>query len=390
MGLSLQYNLRHIRARPVTTLLSVSGVALVLFVYAATLMLAEGLRHTLAATGVRQNIIITRSGAENEVQSSLTREQVALLGADDLIARDTESQQPVATADCMVLLSLRKRSTDQPSNVSVRGTSDRGTRLRPQVEIIAGRAPIPRTQEVMVGAAIAKRFAGTETGSLLRLGGTDWTVVGIFSAPGTAFDSEIWGDAEIMMGVFRRPNFSSMTARLTDSSDAAIAALQARVDSDPRLSVQIKRETQFFADQAKQLALFIEILGTFVTAIYSIAAIIGSMITMFSAVSSRTREIGILRALGFSTSAIVRAFFQESLILSLVGGSIGLGFAGLLTSVTLSTTNFRTFSDLSFGFRLSPRIVLISLGASVGMGLLGALLPAIRAARISVVQAIRG
>jgi ABC-type antimicrobial peptide transport system permease subunit len=242
----------------------------------------------------------------------------------------------------------------------------------------------------MVGAAIAKRFAGTETGSLLRLGGTDWTVVGIFSDPGTAFDSEIWGDAEIMMGVFRRPNFSSMTARLTDSSDAAIAALQARVDSDPRLSVQIKRETQFFADQAKQLALFIEILGTFVTAIYSIAAIIGSMITMFSAVSSRTREIGILRALGFSTSAIVRAFFQESLILSLVGGSIGLGFAGLLTSVTLSTTNFRTFSDLSFGFRLSPRIVLISLGASVGMGLLGALLPAIRAARISVVQAIRG
>jgi ABC-type antimicrobial peptide transport system permease subunit len=240
---------------------------------------------------------------------------------------------------------------------------------------------------VIVGGAVARRFQGIGLGETVRFGMREWTVVGLFEAEGAGFESEIWVDAEQLMQAFRRPVFSSLTLRL--SSPAGFSSLKERLEADPRLIVEVKREKAYFAEQSEMMATFIRVLGIFVTLIFSIGAMIGAMITMYAAVSNRTVEIGTLRALGFSRRSILAAFLAESLVLSLAGGGTGLALASLLQTLTVSTTNFATFSELAFGFSLSPSITLQSIAFALIMGFLGGFLPAARAARLDIIQALR-
>jgi ABC-type antimicrobial peptide transport system permease subunit len=288
----------------------------------------------------------------------------------------------------VVLNSLPK--IDQPtkrSNVVVRGVPEMGARLRPQVKVVQGRMFRPGSSEIVVGASVARGFAGVELGQQLTFAGRAWTVVGVFDAGRTGFDSEIWGDVEQMQQAFRRSGYSSVIARL--ATPASFEPMKARLDEDPRLKVDIKRETRFYEDQSAGLSTFITLLGMALSVIFSLGAMIGAAITMYSAVATRTGEIGTLRALGFRRRAILAAFLGESLLLALVGGLAGLAAASFLTAITVSTTNFQSFSELAFSFTLTPRIVAQALAFALLMGFVGGFLPAIKASRMKIVDALR-
>ena len=259
--------------------------------------------------------------------------------------------------------------------------------LRPQVTLTAGRMFRPGSSEIVAGRAIAQRFSGAGLNETLRFGGREWTVVGLFDAGGSGFDSEIWGDADQMMQAFRRNAYSVTVAKLVSAD--RFPAFRTRLEADPRLTVEAKRETAFYAEQSELLANFIRILGLTLSVIFSFGAIIGAMITMYAAVSNRTAEIGTLRALGFQRRSILAAFLVESLFLSLLGGVIGLGLASLMQLVSVSTLNWQSFAEIAFRFSLTPGIVLQSLAFAAFMGLLGGVLPAARAARLKIVDALR-
>jgi ABC-type antimicrobial peptide transport system permease subunit len=245
----------------------------------------------------------------------------------------------------------------------------------------------PGTAEVVAGASIATGFRGAALGETLRFASRDWTVVGVFDAARTGFASEIWGDAEQMMQAFRRVGFSALIFKLTDSD--RFDAVKQTIESDPRLTLEAKRETRFYADQSEALATFINYLGTTISVIFSIGAIIGAMITMYASVASRTAEIGTLRALGFSRGSILTAFLGESLLLGLLGGVIGLTGAAFMQALSISTTNFQTFAEVAFRFVLTPGIVAAALLFALAMGFVGGFLPAARAARLKIVDALR-
>ena len=259
--------------------------------------------------------------------------------------------------------------------------------MRPQVRLAEGRLPRPGSAEILAGRSVAKRFAGTGIGETLRFGMRDWTVVGIFDAGSTGFSSEIWGDADQLMQTFRRQAYSSVIFKLSDPS--AFDAFKARVEADPRLTVEAKRESRFYADQSEVMAKFLRILGVSLTIIFSLGAVIGAMITMYAAVANRTAEIGTLRALGFQRRSILAAFLMEALLLGLIGGAAGLFFASFLQLLTISTLNVQTFSELAFSFTLTVGIVWQALAFSLVMGFVGGVLPALRASRMKIVDALR-
>ncbi len=362
------------------------GMALVVFVFAAVLMLAHGLERTMVGTGSPDNALITRRSATAETQSFIARDQAQVILAADEITRGADGA-PIAGAETVSIINLPKRGTGKPSNVQIRGASAMTLTLRPQVKLAEGRLWQPGSSEIIVGRAIASRFAGAGLGETLRFALRDWTVVGVFDGGGTGFDSEIWVDADQMMQAFRRTIFSSVLVRVPD--EQAFNALKARLEADPRLTVDVTRETAYYAAQSEVLANFIRVLGLLVTAIFSLGAMIGAMITMYAAVANRTPEIGTLRALGFSRRAIWSAFVAEALALSLLGGLLGVGAAWLLGFVHISAVNFATFTEIAFGFSLSPMIVLQSLMFAVLMGFVGGVLPAIRAGRLRIVDALR-
>ena len=287
----------------------------------------------------------------------------------------------------LVLSNLPQRATNQPANVVIRGVTSAGLALRPQVKLAEGRMFRPGTAEVIAGRSIADGFQGAGLGETLRFASRDWTVVGVFDAGHTGFDSEIWGDAEQMLQAFRRTGFSSMLFRLVDPDQ--FDAVKASIENDPRLTLEAKREKRFYAEQSEALSKFISYLGTGISVIFSIGAVIGAAITMYASVASRTGEIGTLRALGFSRGAILAAFLGEALLLGLLGGVIGLLGASTMQSLSISTTNFQTFAEIAFSFTLTPKIVVVSLIFALGMGFVGGFLPAARAARMKIVDALR-
>ena len=380
------YIARNLWVRRVTTLLTAGGMALVVYVFATVLMMSEGIRATLVATGQPDNVIVLRKGAGAEINSLISRDQAAVIESLPGMATDGEGRRLVSR-EPVVLNTLPKRVSGKPSNVTVRGTSPAGLALRPQVRFTQGRMFRPGTSEIVTGRAVASGFAGAGLGETLRFAGRDWTVVGVFDAGGSGFDSEIWGDADQMMQAFRRQVFSSMVFKLADRS--AFDELKASIEKDPRLTLEAKPERQFYAEQSEALATFIRILGLSLSIIFSVGAIVGAMITMFASVASRVGEIGTLRALGFRRGAVLSAFMAESLLLSLVGGVMGLAAASLMQTVNISTVNFQTFSELAFQFKLTPAIVVQTLVFSLVMGLLGGFVPAWRAARLKIVDCLR-
>ncbi|MBP8697267.1 MAG: ABC transporter permease [Syntrophobacterales bacterium] len=386
MKVPVSYSFRNLWTRRLTTVLTAAGMSLVVFVFAAILMLAEGLQKTLVETGSWDNVVLIRKGSQSEVQSGIERLQASILETQPEVAVG-EGGRRVFAKEVVVLISLPKRDTDKPSNVTIRGIGGQSLAMRPQVRLTEGRLPRPGSAEILAGQSVARRFAGAGIGETLRFGMRDWTVVGVFDAGSTGFSSEIWGDADQLMQTFRRQAYSSVIFKLSDPS--AFDAFKARVESDPRLTVEAKRETRFYADQSEVMAKFLRILGTSLTIIFSLGAVIGAMITMYAAVANRTAEIGTLRALGFQRRSILGAFLVESLLLGLIGGAAGLFCASFLQLFTISTLNFQTFSELAFSFTLSAEIVWQALLFSIVMGFVGGVLPALRASRMKIVDALR-
>ena len=385
-AIPLSYIARNLWVRRVTTLLTAGGMALVVFVFATVLMMGEGIRATLVATGQPDNVLLLRKGAGAEINSGIERAKAAMVESLDGIATNGEGRRLVSK-EPVVLINLPKRSNGKPSNVTVRGISALGMELRPQVRVIEGRMFRPGTSEIIAGRSVASGFRGAALGETLRFAQRDWVVVGVFDSKKTAFDSEIWGDAEQMMAAFRRPVYSTLVLRLNQRE--ALAGLKAAIEADPRLQLDVKPETQFYAEQSEALATFIRILGLSLSVIFSIGAIVGAMITMFAAVAQRVGEIGTLRALGFRRGAVLVAFLAESLLLSLVGGVVGLAAASGMQAVDISTTNFQTFSEIAFQFRLTPAIAAQTLLFALAMGFVGGFIPAWRAARLKIVDGLR-
>ncbi len=385
-SIPVSYIARNLLARKLTTILTAGGMALVVYVFATVLMLAAGLRETLIATGQPDNVVIIRKGAQTEVQSGIDRVSASIVETFPDIARGEDGSKLISK-EPVVLINLPRQKTGAPSNVVIRGVTPQGLVLRPQVKIVEGRMFQPGTSEIIAGRAIADGFRGTSLGETLRFAQRDWTIVGVFDAGRTGFNSEIWGDAEQLLQAFRRNGFSLLVFRLTDPD--RFDAVKRDLEADQRLTLEAKRESQFYADQSEALSKFISYLGTTISVIFSIGAIIGAMITMYASVASRTSEIGTLRALGFSRAAILVAFLGEALLLGLVGGVVGLFAASFMQMVPISTTNFQTFSEIAFTFTLTPFIVVASLGFAMLMGFVGGFLPAARAARMKIVDALR-
>jgi putative ABC transport system permease protein len=386
MKVPFSYIFRNLLARKLTTLLTAGGMALVVFVFAAVLMLDAGLKQTMVGTGSFDNVLFIRKGSETEIQSGVYRDQAALIESLAQVARG-EDGRPMASKESLVLISLVKKGQDRGSNIVTRGLSPMGFVLRPQVKIVQGRMFRPGSSEIIIGKSIHDEFDGVDIGQTLRFAQREWVVVGVFDGGKSAFDSEVWGDVEQLMQAFRRVAFSSVIVKLANSD--SFDAISAVVENDIRLSQQGKREQLFYEDQSRALSIFITVLGTVLSVIFSLGAMIGAAITMYSSVAMRTAEIGTLRALGFRQPSILVAFLTESLLLGFVGGAAGLFFASFLQVITVSTLNFQSFSQLAFGFFLTPTIIIQTLLFSLFMGFIGGFLPAVKAARMKIVDSLR-
>ena len=386
MKIPFSYSMRNLWTRRLTTILTASGMALVVFVFASILMLAEGLQKTLVQSGSIDNVVVTRKASSSEVQSGIERLPASIVETHAEAAMGTDGR-PMLAKEIVVLINLLKRGTNKPAQVVIRGISEHSLFLRPQVRLAEGRLPRPGSSEIITGQSIAKRFKGGGLGETLRFAARDWTVVGVFDAGNTSFASEIWGDVDQMMPAFRRPVYSSIIFKLRDPSE--FEKVKARIESDPRLTLEVRSETGYYADQSEMMAKFLRILGISLTAIFSLGAIIGAMITMYAAVANRTGEIGTLRSMGFQRINILIAFLMESLLLGFIGGCAGLFCASFLQLFTISTINFQTFSELAFSFALTFSIACKALAFSLIMGIAGGVLPAFRAASLNIVDALR-
>jgi ABC-type antimicrobial peptide transport system permease subunit len=380
----LFYNRRSLWGRKITTFASVLGIALVVFVWTTVKMLSHGIETTLAATGTDENAMVLRKGAQAELQSMLTRETKDVLQVSPEI--ESDAQGPLFSPEEVVLIVANFRDGNGGSNVTVRGVGPRAMAVHSQVHLSEGRMFNHGQREVIVGRKLGARFAGTSLGETIKLGRDTFKVVGVMDSRGSAFESEIWGDVEEILPAFQRTLFSSVTARM---KPGAFAAYKARAEGDIRMKVDVKTELDYYKDQSKGLSLFVNVLGSFVAWVFAIGAIIGAMITMYAQVSSRVREIGTLRAIGFQRGAVLTGFVIEALMLSLTGGLIGLVLAFPMTFARFSTMNFQSFSEIVFRFDLTPQIILSSVMFAAIMGLFGGFFPAWRASRMKVVDVIR-
>ncbi len=386
MAVPVSYSFRNLWTRRLTTILTAAGMGLVVFVFASVLMLAEGLQKTLIETGSYDNVIVIRKGSQSEMQSGIDRTQAGIVETEPGIATE-QNGDPLLAKELVVIINLPKRGSNKLSNITIRGIGEASLALRPQVKLVEGHMPRPGSSEIIAGRSVAKRFKGAGIGETLRFAMRDWTVVGVFDAGRTGYSSEIWGDADQLMQAFRRYAYSSVLFRLQDPS--GFQNIKKRIGNDPRLTLEAKRETTYYRDQSEMMAKFLRILGITLTAIFSLGAMIGAMITMYASVANRTAEIGTLRALGFRRRSILAAFLVESMLLGLVGGLTGLCLASFMQFITISTMNWQTFSELAFSFTLTFQIAYQAIAFSLIMGLAGGVLPAARASRMNIVDALR-
>ena len=385
-GLSFSFILKNLWARRLTTTLTVLGMSLVVFVFACVLMMTEGLRQTMAGTGDYDNVVLIRKGSQTEVQSSVTREQVRLVSILPGLATDSLGNSRTV-AESLVLINLPRTGGEGNANVVVRGTSASGIAIRPQIKMISGRLFQPGASEVIVGEGLTRGRLGIQLGDELSFGARQWRVVGVFSAEQSGFESELHADREQVMQAFRRQVFSSVVVSL-DNTDSFLRFEQA-VSQQPSLNFDVKRESVFYANQSQKLANFIEILGTSIAIVFSLGAMIGATITMYSSVANRVREIGTLRALGFQRSNILSVFLAEAMALGLIAGALGMFCAVWMQFLEISTTNVQTFSEVVFKLTMTPAVVFQVMLFSLIMGAVGGLLPAHRASRMEIVDALR-
>lgn len=388
LSIPLKYNVRNLFVRKVTTSLTVLGIALVVAVFLCVMALGEGLATVFTASGSEKNVLVLRQNSQSELQSGISRDQAPLVKALPGIEKDADGK-PLVSAELVVVLNLDKKDGGS-SNVTLRGVEEKAMALRPGMRITEGRTFVPGTSEVIVAESVARRFEGAEVGQEIRFGAYRWKVVGHFDAGGTAPDSEIWTDTEGMTNTFQRGGYSSILARTTDR--AARDQFVAAVAGDARLALDGKVERAYYDEQTATAAP-IRFLGVFVGVVMAIGACFGAMNTMYAAVSARTREIATLRALGFSRLSILVSFVLESVALAFLGGVAGCVLAFLLVKLALSgvtgTTNFATFAEVVFAFRLTPALLATGIVFSLVMGFFGGLFPAGRAAFTKITAALR-
>jgi putative ABC transport system permease protein len=386
MGLIGSYNLRSMLVRKGTAAMTAMGIAMVVAVFVMTLSIAQGFSSTLVASGSPQNAMVMRKGATSENVSAVLKSQVPLVEAMPQVARGSDGRA-LLSPELVVIISLPRIIDDNPSNVPLRGVGPKAFDVRDNITFVEGRRLQPGMPEINVGQQAVGRFKGLTLGSDVKFGNQNWKVVGVFTAGDSSFESEVWGDVDLMIPAFQRNEYTSAIARLTDPS--AFDAFEAAVSGDPRLDLRPQRERDYYEGQSATTATLIRVFATFVTTILSIGAVFGAMNTMYAAVAYRTREIGTLRALGFSRLRIIAAFLAESVALALIGGVVGCVLALPVHGLSTSAMNFQSFSELAFKFRVTPRLIAGGMIFSALMGAVGGLLPALRAARLPVAYSLR-
>lgn len=388
MMIPLRYNLRSLWVRKATTLATALGIALVVFVLASALMLSQGVKDTLGSAGREDVALVLRKGSDAEMGSVIDNPQIGLIKSMPGVKR--EGNEPLGAGETVVVIALEKLGAVGVTNVQVRGVAKGSAVLRPNVKLLEGRMPSPGADEVVVGRAIRGRMKGVDLNQSFELKkNRPVQVVGVFEDGGSAHESEVWIDGDNLASAFGREGAVS-SVRVVLESPSSFDAFQASVESDKRLGLQAHRETKYYEKQSEGTSLFISALGTMIAVFFSVGAMIGATITMYASIANRRREIGTLRALGFSRLSIMFCFLFEAVLLALAGGLLGALLSMLMGTVELSMINFASWSELVFRFRATPQILATSVISAVIMGIMGGFLPAVRAARTSPLAAMRG
>ena len=381
------YNLRTIPQRMGSALTAVVGIAGVVLVLTGVLAIAAGFQRALTSSGTKDVAIVLRSGADNEMNSGLTREDTRLIRDAPGLARGTTG--PLASAELFVIVDLPKRSTGTDANVPLRGVSAAGFDVRGNIRLVQGRRFEQGKNEVIVGTGAARAFAGLDLGREIKLGPNRWQIVGLFTADGGSAESEIWSDADVLQPAYHRADsYQSVYARL--SSPASFSQFKDALTTNPQLKVKVVTLDEFFTEQSTMVTEFITTIGVTIAALMAIGALFAALNTMYGAVSARTREIATLRALGFGSGPIIASVLAESLLLALLGGALGAAAAWLaFDGYQASTINWQTFSQVTFAFAVTPALLVTAIVWAAALGLLGGLFPAIRAARLPIAAALR-
>lgn len=382
-----QFGILSVSQRLGSVLAAAFGIAGVVGVLVSVLSMAVGFKQAMIASGSEDSAIVLRSGADNEMSSGLGQAETRLIADAPGLARGTAG--PLSSAELFVIINLPKRSSGTDANVPLRGVEQAAFQVREKLKIVQGRAFEGGKNEVVVGIGAAQEFKGLDVGNKLQVGRNEWTVVGIFSAGGGSSESEVWTDATVLQGAYHRGNsFQSVYAKLI--SPAAFLQFSNAVSTDPRLNVKVMRQTTYFAEQSTMLTTLITTLGVLIASLMAIGAIFGALNTMYNSVSTRTREIATLRALGFGSGAVIASVMLESLVVAVAGGAVGAAIAYLaFNGFHTGTVNWQSFSQVTFAFAVTPQLLLGGMFWAIFIGLGGGLFPAIRAARLPIAAALR-
>jgi putative ABC transport system permease protein len=388
MAIPVIYNLRSVKERWTSAIVAVLGIAGTVGVFIAVLSLARGFKATLVSSGAYDNAIVRRAGSTSEIDSSVPLDQVTILQDAPGVARS--GGQPLVSPETVLIAPFPLITTGTDANVQVRGISVKAMEVRKKFKIAEGRMLQPGLNEMMIGRNVSHTYGGLALGNSIKLGGATWQVVGEFDAGGSAFDSELWCDAKVLKQAYHRPEgfFNSVTVHL--NSPDALQQFKDAISADPRMSVDIMREVEYYEKQSTLLSTMIKWLGFMVAGVMGIGAIFGALNTMYSAVAERSREIATLRALGFGAGSVVFSFMIEALLISLVGGLLGALAVLPLNGLTTGAMNWQTFSHLAFAFSVTPALLGVGILFALFMGVFGGIFPALRAARRPVAAALRG
>jgi putative ABC transport system permease protein len=387
MAIPVVYNLRSLRQRWSSAVVAVFGIAGTVGVFVAMLALSRGFRATLVSSGSPDNAIVLRAGATTEMVSGFLLDQVKIVEELPGVARDKNG--PRVSAEVVVIAAVPLKNTDTDANVQIRGVSADVLDVRRSIHVTRGRFFKSGLNEIIVGKSAMAMYTGFELGKTVTVGGTPWKIVGVFDAGGSAFESEIWTDANVLNQVYQRPQnvFQSLTVHLTSAS--AFTRFKDALTSDPRLTLQAEQELSYYERQSRVLTKIITVLGTLVSLVMALGAIFGALNTMYSAVAAREREIATMRAIGFGSGSVVVSFIFEALFIAFVGAVIGCIAVLPLNGLTVGTINFQSMSQLAFAFRIDPILMALGVLFGLAMGFIGGVFPAIRAARRPIVVALR-
>ena len=386
MALPITYNVRNLLVRWKVTLLAIFGIGLVVTVLVVLMAMAAGFRIALRTSGRPDNAVYIQKGSASELTSWANLNLVQLVSVDSRVARGKDGQ-PLASPEIVVVSNMPRRADGKPTNVTVRGVTQKAFDVRGPIEIIQGRNFTPGLYEIIVGERIHERMAGLDIGSKVNIQRRSWEIVGIFRSQGSAFESEIWGDGSVMgPAFFRTGGYNAVALRLNDPK--SLSGFAKEISTNPQMQHQLIEERKYYEDQAGPVARQLTTLAIFVAVVMGIGAVFGAMNTMYAIVSARTREVGTLRALGFSRFSVLSAFLIESIFLAIIGGAIGCLLALPMNGFSAGTGG-PGFSELAFAFKITGRVLLTGMIFAVAMGLIGGLLPAIRAARLPISSSLR-